>query len=119
MLIQQNLSQLQHRYSDTGARSIIGNCNYQIILGSNDINSSKVFSDTFGTRKVLKISNSETNAQNNSTGRSVQEATERIFNPEHFGDLASQNKMIIYFKGKYIECEKLNCYHTKKGRKRR
>lgn len=118
MLIQQNLSQLQHRYSDTGARSIIGNCNYQIILGSNDINSSKVFSDTFGTRKVLKISNSETNSQNNSTGRSVQEATEKIFNPEHFGDLASHNKMIIYFKGKYVECEKLNCYHSKKKSKK-
>lgn len=110
MIIQQNLSQLQYRYKDEGARSIIGNCNYQIILGSNDINSSKVFSDTFGSRKVLKISNSETMSEKNSTGRSIQEATEKVFPPEHFGDLPSQNKMIIYFKGKYTECDKLNCY---------
>jgi type IV secretory pathway TraG/TraD family ATPase VirD4 len=110
MVIQQNLSQLEYRYQPTGARSILGNCNYQIILGSNDINSSKVFSDTFGVRKVLKISNSETIAQNNSTGRSVQESTEKIFSPEYFGDLSANNKMVIYFKGKYCECQKLNCY---------
>lgn len=116
MIIQQNLSQLQYRYREEGSRSIIGNCNYQIILGSNDINSSKVFSDTFGTRKVLKISNSETMSQNNSVGKSVQETTEKVFLPEHFGDLPSQGKMIIYFKGKYLECDKLNCY--KENRKR-
>lgn len=110
MVIQQNLSQLEYRYQPTGARSILGNCNYQIILGSNDINSSKVFSDTFGVKKVLKISNSETMAQNNTTGRSVQEATEKVFLPEYFGDLSSNNKMVIYFKGKYCECKKLNCY---------
>lgn len=110
MVIQQNLSQLEYRYQPTGARSILGNCNYQIILGSNDINSSKVFSDTFGVKKVLKISNSETTAQNNSTGRSVQEATEKVFLPEYFGDLSAENKMIVYFKGKYCECKKLNCY---------
>lgn len=117
MIIQQNLSQLEYRYQNTGARSIIGNCNYQLILGSNDINSSKVFSDTFGTKKVLKISNSETMSQNNSTGRSTQETTEKVFLPEHFGDLPSQNKMVIYFKGKYCEATKLNCY--KKENRRR
>ena len=110
MVIQQNLSQLEYRYQPTGARSILGNCNYQIILGSNDINSSKVFSDTFGKKKVLKISNSETTSQNNTTSRSVQEATEKVFEPEYFGDLSSNNKMIIYFKGKYCEATKLNCY---------
>lgn len=110
MVIQQNLSQLEYRYQPTGARSILGNCNYQIILGSNDINSSKVFSDTFGVKKILKISNSETMAQNNTTGRSVQEATEKVFLPEYFGDLSANNKMVIYFKGKYCKCKKLNCY---------
>ena len=116
MVIQQNLSQLEYRYQPTGARSILGNCNYQIILGSNDINSSKVFSDTFGVKKVLKISNSETMAQNNTTGRSVQEATEKVFLPEYFGDLSANNKMVIYFKGKYCECNKLELLQRlKKG----
>lgn len=110
MLIQQNLSQLEYRYQSVGARSILGNCNYQIILGSNDINSSKIFSETFGKKKTLKISNSITNSKNTSTGRSVQEITENVFDPDYFGDLPSQNKTIIYYKGKYCECMKLNCY---------
>lgn len=112
LLIQQNLSQLQHRFKDTGARSILGNCNYQIILGSNDITSSKVFSDTFGDKKVLKISYSTTDSETDSNKRSVQvrEEKERVFPPEYFADLSAKNGMIIYFKGKYCECQKLNCY---------
>ena len=110
MIIQQNLSQLEYRYQPAGARSVIGNCNYQLILGSNDINSSKVFSDTFGTRKVLKISNSESTSKDNPGSRSVQEAREPVFFPEDFGDLPSEKKMVIYFKGKYCACTKLNCY---------
>lgn len=112
MIIQQNLSQLEYRYQPIGARSLLGNCNYQIILGSNDINSSKVFSDTFGMKKILKISYSENSIQNNPTTRSIQEATEKVFPPEHFGDLSAEHHMIIYFHGKYCECRKLNCYNT-------
>lgn len=110
MIIQQNLSQLQHRYQPTGTQSIIGNCNYQIILGSNDINSSKTFSETFGMKKVLKISNNITHSSQASSGRSVQEAEIRVFPPEYFGDLSLQSKMIIYYKGKYTEISKINCY---------
>ena len=111
LLIQQNLAQLEQRFQPTGARSILGNCNYQVILGSNDINSSKVFSETFGEMKVLKISNSKSfNSKQNTTGRSVQETTERVFPPESFGDLPSNNKMVVYFKGKYCKIDKLNCY---------
>lgn len=110
MIIQQNLSQLQHRYQPTGTQSIIGNCNYQIILGSNDINSSKTFSETFGMKKVLKISNNITHSSQASSGRSVQEAEIRVFPPEYFGDLSAQSKMIIYFKGKYAVISKINCY---------
>lgn len=110
MIIQQNLSQLDYRYQPAGSRSIIGNCNYQIILGSNDINSSETFSKTFGMKKILRVSNSLTQAQHVVSGRSVQEAEIRVFPPEHFGNLSAQDKMIIYFKGKYAELTKLNCY---------
>lgn len=110
MMIQQNLSQLEYKYKPAGTRSIIGNCNYQLVLGSNDINSSKVFSDTFGYKKILKLSNSETKSQNNSSGWSVQEATEKVFPPEYFGDLQTRDSIILYCGGKYTECNKINCY---------
>lgn len=110
MLIQQNQSQTEYRYQETGARSILGNCNYQIFLGSNDTKSSKLYSEIFGQRKVLKVSTSETKSKGDSTGRSIQEATEMVFPPTHFGDLPANGRMIIYFKGKYAECFKINCY---------
>lgn len=110
MLIQQNLSQIEYRYQPIGARSITGNCNYQVILGSNDINSSKHFSDLFGMKKVLKVGNSLTESNQTTSGKSVQETEEKVFPPEYFGDLPNNRKMILYFKGKYCECEKLNCY---------
>ena len=111
MIIQQNMAQLEYRYQSTGARSIIGNCNYQVILGSNDINSSKIFSDTFGTHKVLKVSSSQSSARQKTNSNSIQQMREPIIFPEDFGDL--ENEMVIYFKGKYCRCVKINCYTDK------
>lgn len=110
MIIMQNLSQLEYRYQSAGARSIIGNCNYQVILGSNDIQSSETFSKMFGTKKILKVSNSLTNSSKSSSGKSVQEIDTRVYPPEYFGDLSAKSKMILYAKGKYAELTKLNCY---------
>ena len=109
-MIQQNYAQLEYRYQPTGARSLIGNCNYQIILGSNETGSSEAFSRMFGKKKILKITNSENHSKDTSTGYSVSESEELIFHPEDFGDLPSENAMIIYFKGKYAKIQKLNCY---------
>ena len=110
MVIQQNLAQLEYRYQPAGARSIIGNCNYQIILGSNDIESSETFSKLFGMKKVLKMGNTLTQAERPSAGYSAQETEVRVFPPEYFGDLSFKSKMILYYKGKYAELTKLNCY---------
>lgn len=110
VLIQQNLSQLNYRYGAEGARALLGNCNYQLILGSNDIISSEQFSKTFGTKRILKVSNSVNHTSQSSSSRSVQETETRVYPPEYFGDLPSTAKMIVYFKGKYCELTKLNCY---------
>ena len=110
MIIQQNISQLELRFGQAGARSILGNCNCQIILGSNDLTTSTTFSDMFGYKKVLKISNNEATSQSVSTGMTVQEAVEKVFPPESFGDLQTRKKMVFYFKGKYLLCNRLNCY---------
>lgn len=99
----QNLSQLQARYGQTGTRTILGNTNYQAILSSNDLDSSTYWSRLFGTKKVLKITDSE-------SGRSISETKEPVFCPEDFSDLGSE--MILYYKGKYCRCEKINCYKS-------
>lgn len=111
MLIQQNLAQLKTRYGKEGTEAIIGNCHCQLILGSNDINSSKMFSDTIGMHKVLHSSCSESQSAQGSNSTSIQQAREPVFYPEDFGDLGSD--LVIYYKGKYCRCQKLNCYTDK------
>ena len=111
MIIQQNLAQLEYRYQSAGARSVIGNCGFQVILGSNDIESSEIYSKTFGMKKALRGSNSVTYSTQASEGSSIQETEVRVFPPEYFGDLSSNQAMILYANGKYSELEKINCYH--------
>ena len=82
-----------------------------MILGSNDIATSTLFSDLCGYKKVLRRSNSETISSDVSTGVTVHEVSEKVFPIEHFGDLPSRNKLVLYMKGKYLECDKLNCYN--------
>ena len=57
----------------------------------------------FGSRKVLKISNNENDT---SSGRTVSEAKENVFDPEEFGDLPNNDELLIYCFGKYIRAEK-------------
>ena len=110
VIIQQNFSQLSYKYKVDGARSILGNCDCQVILGSNDYVTSKEWSDKIGTKKVLKLSNSVTMSEHSSSGNSVSEAREPVFFPEDFGDLGEKKDLVIYYKGKYLKCKKLNCY---------
>lgn len=109
-LICQGTAQLEGKYGNANARSIMGNCNYQIILGSNDIESSEKFSKMFGMKKNLKMGNSLSSSKDKTYNVNVQEYEERVFPPEYFGDLHEHGKEVIYFKGKYCECSKINCY---------
>ena len=110
MLIQQNMSQLEQKYGEIGAKALVGNCNFWEILGSNDIKSSKTYSDTFGTKKCLRVNYSKPTVGQKTETKSIQEAREPVFNPTDFGDLPASNSMILYFKGKYLKCSKINCY---------
>lgn len=106
MLIAQSKAQLEQKYGDTGARSLLGNCTYQLILSCIDGPSQQYFSRLIGTKKVLKVSTSVDSQK--STSRSVQEVREPVFQPEDFGDL--KNNLVIYFNGKYVFAEKISCY---------
>lgn len=106
----QNPAQLERRYGRDGARSLISNCNYQAILGSNDIDASKQFSEMFGSKKVLKIGESDAHSQRSFHSTTTQEVREPVILPEDFGDLPSKKQMALYFHGKYCICYKINCY---------
>ena len=118
MLIMQNYAQLESRYNPVGARSLIGNCGVQIILGSNDYESSQKYSKLFGTKKDLSATSSMTRpsafnyTDRATSGRSIQEKEIPVFPPQYFGDLPERNKLILYFNGRYAELTKLNCYKS-------
>lgn len=108
-LLIQNIGQLEKIYGQEGARAIMANCNYQIILSCNDSDSATYFSQLFGKKWVLKQSTSKTNNPNNSSsnGISVIEEQEDIYSPQDLCDLPSTKSMIVYFKGKHVKLRKI------------
>lgn len=108
LIIAQSRAQIEHKYKDTGARSILGNCTYQLILSCNDGPSQLYFSKLIGTKKVLKVTNSKSQNKNKTTNRTIQEARDPVFQPEDFGDL--KDNLVIYYDGKYTTAKKINCY---------
>lgn len=53
-----------------------------------------------------KVSNSEQNQKDGTSGISVTETREKIYEPESFGNLPNEDAVIVYYKGKYIKAEK-------------
>lgn len=113
MIICQDRSQLEKNFHKEGARSILSNCRYQVILGCHDPESQKYFSDLIGSKKVLKIVDSQNSTKISSFGRSVQESREPIIYPADFGQMEFEGKkdqIVIYFAGQYIIADKVKCY---------
>ena len=105
MLCLQSYGQLTAKYGDSEADALLANCNYQLFLGSNDNKSGEEYSKKFRTKKGLRVS---TTSSKNSTSMTVTECDEPIFPPEFFQDL--ENHAVLYFNGKYIVVDKLNCH---------
>lgn len=102
----QSLAMLEKHYGVAGRKLLMDCVKVNCFLSIMDPDTRDWASRLIGTRKVLKISNSEQQTQDGTTGRSVSEARERIFEPETFGDLPNTDELIIYYKGKYIKAEK-------------
>ena len=110
MRIAQNVAQLSREYQNDGWRSLLGNCQYQLVLGTNEELTQKHFSTLFGSRRILKISNSDSlpKTPREKESRTITEDREPIYQMEDFGDLG--DRLIIYYNGKRIEAKKIWCY---------
>ncbi len=102
----QSLAMIEKHYGTAGRKLLMDCVKVHCFLSIMDPDTRDWASRLIGTRKILKISNSEQQTQNGSAGRSVSEAREKIFEPEAFGDLPNDDSLIIYYKGKYIKAEK-------------
>ena len=102
----QSLAMIEKHYGVAGRKLLMDCVKVNCFLSIMDPDTRDWASRLIGTRKVLKISNSEQQTQNGTSGRSVTEAREKVFEPEEFGDLPNTDELIIYYKGKYIKAEK-------------
>lgn len=103
MLCCQSLSMLDKRYGIEGRKLLLDCAKVHCFLSIMDPDTRDWASRLFGSRKVLKISNNENDT---SSGRTVSEAKENVFDPEEFGDLPNNDELLIYCFGKYIRAEK-------------
>lgn len=102
----QSLAMIEKHYGVAGRKLLMDCVKVNCFLSIMDPDTRDWASRLIGTKKVLKISNNEQQTQYGSSGRSVTEAREKVFEPEEFGDLPNTEELIIYYKGKYIKAEK-------------
>ena len=101
MLAVQSLALIDKAYGENG-RKILTDCvRAHCFLSINDPDTRLWASRLIGTRKVLKISNSKSYSQNESSSRSTTEERENVIEPEEFGLLPNKKKQIVYFRGQY------------------
>lgn len=102
----QSLSMLEEHYGLAGRKLLMDCVKVNCFLSIMDPDTRDWASRLIGTRKILKLSNSLHEGEQISTGNSITEDRERIFEPEAFGNLPNEDAIIIYYKGKYIKAEK-------------
>ena len=120
-LLMQSVAQLEGRYGEAHAREIIDLCAYISVFNAQDPKSREYFQKLVGRRKMLKRSTSLTSSggnKNDTSGVSVSEVDEYIFEAADFGDLNIKNKrtkeitrkVMVYANGKYIVGETTPCF---------
>lgn len=112
-MAQQSIAQIEGRYGDAHTREIIDNCAYISIMSIQDPKNREWAQKLIGREKVLKRGTSLNSGSNNNTssGETVQEAKEYIYEASDFGKIGKDgDDVIIYANGQYIQCQKTNCY---------
>ena len=111
-LAQQSIAQIEGRYGEAHCREIIDTCAYISFMSIQDPKSREWAQRLIGRQKVLKRGTSiNSGGANASSGESVQELMEYIYEAADFGYIGPDGEdVIIYANGKYIQCQKTNCY---------
>ncbi|MGN0408900.1 MAG: type IV secretory system conjugative DNA transfer family protein [Candidatus Fimousia sp.] len=120
-LLMQSVAQLEGRYGEAHAREIIDLCSYISVFNAQDPKSREYFQKLIGRRKMLRRSTSLsscTNNNNDTSGISISEIEDYIFEAADFGNLNIKNnktkkstqRVLVYANGKYIIGETTPCY---------
>ena len=120
-LLMQSIAQLEGFYGEANARQIIDLCAYISVFNAQDPKSREFFQKLVGNRKMLKSSSSlsePSGTANKTSGTSVTEEIEPIFQAADFGDLnlvdrrtgKKTYRVLVYANGKYVLGETTPCY---------
>lgn len=111
-LLMQSIAQLEGRYGEAHAREIIDLCAFISVFNAQDPKSREYFQKLIGRRKMLKRSTSLSSSpnKNDTSGISVCEVDEYIFEAADFGNLNIKDpktkekiyQVLVYANGKYI-----------------
>lgn len=102
----QSLAMIEKHYGTAGRKLLMDCTKAHCFLSIMDPDTRDWASRLIGTKKCLKVSNSEQNQKDGTSGISVTETREKIYEPESFGNLPNEDAVIVYYKGKYIKAEK-------------
>lgn len=110
----QGLSQLDEIYGAEGRRTILNNCEVNMIFSSRDDVSNKFFSDLAGVYQETKIStNRRTNGGGGDSSESISKETRPIFDNSDFARLRVEKKMICFVEGSFMLVDKCPYFKIK------
>lgn len=119
-LLMQSLAQLEEKYGEIRSRVIVDLCKYVSVFNVQDPKSREYFKRLVGRHKVLKrstsISTSQSDEESNTTGITISEEMEFIFEEADFGkfnliDEKTGDKIyraLVYIEGNYIVGETIH-----------
>lgn len=110
-MVVQSYSQLTTKYGESDANTIKGNCNIQIYIGSEDMNTKKQFSElcgeTYGTSVNVSKNKGKDDKSGSSTSTSKNVAKRPLIYPDELGVLPKETAIVKIF-GEYPLKIKLN-----------
>lgn len=112
----QGLSQLDDTYGQYGRRSIVTDCECNLIFSSKDDIANKFFSDISGQYRETKISTHHNGASSFSESRNISSEYRPVYEASDFVQLRKNKKLICFVDGYHFHIDKCPFFQIKELR---
>lgn len=106
-VILQAMSQLETLYKST-KKTIINNSAVMVYLGTNDMDTMKLFSEYSGSETISYTTSSRSYSRQGSSSLSNQIMSRKIYTPDEIRTISSKNALVLYAKEYAFEGEKMS-----------
>lgn len=115
-MVVQSYTQLETKYGQDAAKTIIGNCNAQIFLGTDDQHTLESFSKQCGEVQLIheekNVSKSSKENEGKSTSTSYQRTTRALITPYELGQIPKNTAIVKLFRYNPIRLKQTATYET-------